>query len=257
MIRFVRRVLEDLKRGENIDLVVAVILALIISLLNALGVAPSGLVLSATLATLGLIAIGFLITRYRIEDILSKGETSNTVLFLKEKPPFLKSIMASATEIWMVGLTLRTTTTENYYVLKQGVREGTKIRTLIVDQNKLNMSKVVRRFSRAATEEHFNADFMQTVSQYKSICESADNSGNIPLRLLDFVPSCSLYIFPKTENGGVVFAEMYGYKSSLGSIPRFQLNEYDNPQWYRFFVDQFEQMWHDAESVDLCSTATA
>jgi hypothetical protein len=75
----------------------------------------------------------------------------------------------------------------------------------------------------------------------------ANRAENVQLRLLGFVPSFSLYVFPKAENGGVLYVEIYGYRSPSGSIPKFQLTERENPEWYEHFVSQFETMWEDAE----------
>lgn len=251
MIRLIERILEDVKRGENIDLVTAIILVAVTAVLNSLGLTSQAIVSSVTLATLGLVATGFLITRYRIESIYSREATGNTVQLLFEKPATLENMLANTEEIWLVGLTLRGTTTENFYVLKTGASRGMKIRTMIIDQDAVDMTKVVRRFSRAATVENFRADFAQTKNQYQCICESSSNRNNVQLRLLDFVPSFSLYIFPKTDHGGVILVETYCYKSRVGSVPRYQVTEHDNLEWYRYFMDQFEMMWQDAKTVTL------
>jgi len=260
MIQFLRRVLKDITYGENLDLIVAIPLTLIIAFLGGLGIASVGTVLSATLATLGLIVIGFLATRYTLEKIQiemqAKSEPNNTVLFLTEKPSSLKGMMKGSEEIWMAGLTLRTTTTENYRLFEDRVKEGAKICTLIVDQDRLDMKKVVKRFAHIKDNknpetEFFYGDFKQTMKHYKDIRNSASNLKNVQIKFLDFVPAYSLYIFPKTEIGGVVFVELYGYQSHRGSIPRFQLKEFDNPEWYEFFVDQFNKMWNDAYDITL------
>lgn len=262
MIRFLRRVLKDIKQGENIDLIIAIPLAIIIAILSGLGFATTAIVQSTILATLGLIVIGFLSTRYKLDDLYVKSEARNTVLFLFEKPSTLKEMMKSSDEIWMTGLTLRTTTTENYHLLEKRAIEGARIRTLIVDQDKLDMNKVVKRFAHGKYEEiskteSFRADFKQTVRDYESIRKSARRPGNVKLGFLDFVPSYSLYIFPKTKNEGVVFVELYGYQSDLGSIPRFQLTEYGNPEWYKFFRGQFERMWQDSTPAPINGNVVA
>lgn len=247
MRRFARQVLEDIKRGENVDLIITVVLALVIAILNGLGVASPGIVSSITLATLGLIAIGLLITRYRMEDIYNKADITNSIHFLAQKPSALASDLAKAKEVWMVGLIMRGTTFDNFYNFKGKVSQGAKIRTLIANPNKVDLDNIAKRFSRAATAEQFRADFEQTINQYRQFRQAANKADNVQLRLLEFVPPFSLYVFPKAESGGVLYVEMYGYKSPSGSIPKFRVTEHDNPEWYKHFVSQFELMWQDSE----------
>ena len=251
MMAFIHRIVANLKQGENLDLIVTIGLGFVIAALNSLGIASSNIVSSITLATLGLIAIGLLVTRYRLEDLYRLAQVQNTVQFQFHQPPSLAEAIASAEEIWMVGLLLRNTTADNFYYFKSNASQGTTIRALIVNLNEVNVEQVVKRFSRAATPEHFRVDFEHIINQYREIKEAASGVGDVRLRLLSFVPSFSLYIFPKAEGGGMAYVEVYCYKSPRGSVPKFFVTEREHPAWYRHFVQQFELMWNDAEPVNL------
>lgn len=251
MRRFIKQVLEDIRRGENIDLIVTIALVLIVSVLNSLGWASAELVSSITLATIGLIAIGFLVTRYRLEDIYRKEDTPNSVHFAKQRSPTFVSDLAAANEIWMTGITLRGTTTGNFHDFKRKAEQKGRFRILIIDVNKIDMDKVLRQFSRGGSAEQFRADFKQTLNQYQEIRGLASNPGDIQVRLIDFVPPFRLYIFPKVEGDGVSYVEIYSYRASLGSVPKFRISRQKNPEWYEYFVDQFETMWQDAEVVNI------
>lgn len=254
MKRFVKQILDDIRRGENIDLLVTIVLVLVISVLNGIGWASVELVSSITLAALGLIAIGFLVTRYRLEDIYRKEDTPNSIHFSMQKAPAFASDLAAAKEIWMTGIVLRGTTTGNFHDFKKKAEQKGKFRVLILDVNKIDMGKVLRQFSRGGSEEQFLADFKQTLNQYREISRSASNPGNVQVRLLDFVPPFRLYIFPKVEGDGVLYVEIYSYRAPLGSVPKFRISKQENPEWYGYFVNQFESMWKDAEAVDVTGT---
>lgn len=253
MRRFFKQLLNDIRRGENIDLIVTIALVLIISVLNSLGWASTELVSSITLATLGLIAIGFLITRYRLEDIYQKEDAVNSIHFAMQRTPTFISELSAAKEIWMTGIVLRGTTTGNFHEFKKKAEQRGKFRVLILNVNKIDMGKVLRQFSRGGSDEQFLADFKQTINQYKEIGQSASNVENIQLRLMDFVPPFRLYIFPKAEGGGVLYVEIYSYRTPLGSVPKFRISKQKNPEWYEYFVNQFEAMWKDAEAVNISS----
>ncbi|MFX0140782.1 MAG: hypothetical protein ACFFDN_44500 [Candidatus Hodarchaeota archaeon] len=250
MKRFVIRILDDFKKGENIDLALIVILVLIITILDLLDIADNELVSSITLATLGLIGIGLLITRYRIEDIYRVRDEENLIRFHKERLSLFREDLKSAKEIWMLGIILSTTTTNYFNDFKIWVSKGTKIRTLIVNMNVIDVEKIAQRFSRGGTAKHFLSSFDQTINQYKEISLEAKGDKDVRLKLINFIPPFSLYIFPSSNCDGIIYGEIYGYKSKDGSIPRFRITEY-NLQWYKHYMSQFELMWNDAEEVDL------
>lgn len=251
MRRFIKQILDDIRQGENIDLIVTIVLVLAISVLNGFGRASTELVSSITLASLGLIAIGFLVTRYRLEDIYRKEDTPNAVQLSMQRTPAFASDLAAAKEVWMTGIVLRGTTTGNFHDFKRKAEQKGKFRVLILDVKKIDMSKVLRQFSRGGNEEQFLADFKQTLNQYQEIQRSAGQAANVQVRMLDFVPPFRLYIFPKVEGDGVLYVEIYSYRAPFGSVPKFRISKQENPEWYRYFVNQFEAMWKDAEAVEL------
>jgi len=253
MMRIFRQILEDIKRGENIDLFITVTLVAIIAVLDVLSIASTGLVASVTLATLGLIALGLLVTRYKIENIYHTHDVVNTVKLSTKIFSSLDIDLANerTKEIWMLGLVLRGTIYRHFYDFNRNVAQGTRIRAMITNWNKVDMNTTVKRLSRGVTTERFRTGYEEAIDRLRIINQSVKDLDGVKLKLLEFVPSFSLYIFPKTEDGGIIYVEMYCFKSSDGSIPKFRVTERENPIWYKHFLSQFELMWQDAEEFPL------
>lgn len=254
MKRILRQIFEDIKHGENIDLMVTVALALIIAILDLFGMTNTELISTITLATLGLLAMGLLLTRYKMDNIQSAQDFANSVHFSRQPLSSFDVHLRSENvkEIWMLGLVLRGTIYRNFFSLKQHSQVGTKMRVLISNRNKINTDTTVRQFTRGGHAKGkegiwFPAGYEETLNRMAEIRQAAPDVDNIRLRLLDFVPSFSLYIFPRIKDGGVLYVEIYCYKSEDGSIPKFRITQHENPQWYRHFVQQFEFMWKDGE----------
>jgi hypothetical protein len=186
-----------------------------------------------------------------LEDIYQEEDTPNSVHFAMQRPQTFMRDLAAAKEIWMMGIVLRGTTTGNFYDFKSKAEQKGKFRVLIIDVNKIEMGKVLRQFSRGGSDEQFQADFKQTLNQYQEISQLATDPGDVQLRLVDFIPPFRLYIFPQVEGNGVVYVEIYSYRASLGSVPKFRISKQKNPEWYEYFVSQFEAMWQDAQAVDM------
>lgn len=242
----------DLKKGENLDLVITFAVGIVVSILNLFAITSTNHINSIILATLGLFSAAHLVTRYKLESLYKEDEIENTVELLKFSPPKLKDLFEKSDEIWMLGLTLRNTTMGNYYQFKSRCSKDLKLRVVLVDLERVDLPIVLQRFSRAGSENSFVSDMHQVINQYKEICNCAEEKSRIQLSLINFVPSFSLFVFPKEANNGIIFIENYCFKSQQGSIPKFFIEERMQPEWYEHFYDQFLFIWKYAKQVNLC-----
>ena len=113
MIKFLKRAIEDIRRGENIDLYVTVLFAFVLVVLNVFGFADAHLLASTTLATLALLAVGLLVNRRRMEALADAHRTSDAVIFSEEWPD-LRPEFERSEDIYLVGINLSRTTINNY-----------------------------------------------------------------------------------------------------------------------------------------------
>jgi hypothetical protein len=130
-MRLLKRIWDDVKKGENIDLYVTVVVAFGLVLLDLIGFAPQNWLSSIILAVLGLIAISTLGNRYRLEELSHKLTQSNE-LFLDEFPARLKDDFEAGTEVWLVGVTLARTVKTYYVAMERKIRKGHIIKVLLV-----------------------------------------------------------------------------------------------------------------------------
>jgi hypothetical protein len=239
----------DIRNGENIDLIPIVFVTFIIAILNAFGVVSVTLVSSITLTCLGLIAIGFLQTRYQIAKTHFSIDTSNLIRFHERRLETLQQNLNHAQEIWMLGITLRDVTYNNYFRFKEVVSTGGKIRVMLLDPASYNMEQLAKRFGRASSGKQFETQYEQTFNQFEEIRSAANGVGRIEVRVINFVPSCGLVVFPTSVGNakGIIYVETYGYKPISGSIPKYQIKENENAYWYSHFLAQYEAIWKDAE----------
>ena len=103
----IRRIWQDVRQGENIDLYLTVIAAVAISALSLMGVALPAWTASLTLAVLALLAVGMLVNRRKLEMIMAKTSAAHTAVtempLTTQFPPELGSDVESASELWLVG----------------------------------------------------------------------------------------------------------------------------------------------------------
>ncbi|MFZ2615453.1 MAG: hypothetical protein WA077_05655, partial [Anaerolineae bacterium] len=99
-----RRIWNDLRKGENVDLYLTIAAAVAFVVLNLVGVAPTTLLAPLTLAVLALLAATSLGNRHRMDELLAQRERSLDDFFREEFPPSYKADLDTAEELWLVGV---------------------------------------------------------------------------------------------------------------------------------------------------------
>lgn len=126
-----QRIIEDIKRGENIDLYTTVLVAIILAILNIIGLASPVLLNSLSLTVLALITSAILGNRHRLEDIQDKLVQSSETGITDEYPEWRDEDIERATEIWWFGVHALAFLRRYRKVIEGKLRKGSKVRVLL------------------------------------------------------------------------------------------------------------------------------
>lgn len=189
----------------------------------------------------------------RIEKLVSRLENEDKVSankFFKQTPIDYNTLIRTSTHIDLCGAVLAGTIDKNLSPLKDALKQGAKIRILVMS----NDSEILKIASaRSETEDDItyytkklemtfqNADYLKkyTITTLKL----GDDAFNI--RLLKFPPSYSILSFKNSDNSNL-FIEMYAHHVGWGESPLFGLEQKAEAEWYNYFQRQFDAMWESA-----------
>ena len=144
-MKALRRIWDDLRKGENIDLYLTIAAAVAFVALNLAGVASTALLAPLTLAVLALLAVTSLGNRHRMDELLAQREQSLDDFFLEEFPPSYKTDLEAAEELWLVGVSLHRTVTANYALFERKLQQGHRLRVLLVHPDGAGLEMAVAR----------------------------------------------------------------------------------------------------------------
>ena len=71
-MKLLRRIWQDFRQGENIDLYLTVTVSIVLAVLNIVNIVPSPWITPLNLSVLALLAFAMLGNRYRVETILER-----------------------------------------------------------------------------------------------------------------------------------------------------------------------------------------
>ena len=183
-MKVIQRVASDIRQGENLDLYVTIPAAIVISILNLVGILPANLIAPITLLVLGFITITLLGTGYRVERLAEKLTPSVDSIFLEKFPPDLDEDVIASPDVWFVGVTLSKPAKDLYSIIEEKLRKGHSIKVLIThpDPNVVGFQKCA-----LMTVPMWNAPVSTLAGDYRTF---AISNALTPIKWR-FAPSCT------------------------------------------------------------------
>lgn len=241
-MRLLQRIWDDVKKGENVDLYVTVVVALGLVLLNLVGLAPQNWIAPITLAVLGLLAISTLGSRYRLEELSRRLTQSSDTLFLDEFPARLKDDFEAGTEIWLVGVTLSRTIKTYYTAIERKLRKGHTIKVLLVHPEGPAVEMAETRIYGRMDLKRTCGDIRNTLQDLCDLRTIAPD--HLQIRTIQNPLSYGVIAINPDSPLGVLYLEHYPYKVPGGSRPKIILQAKDG-RWYEFFREEIHLLWEN------------
>jgi hypothetical protein len=182
-MKFLRRAWEDIRQGENLDLYVTVAVSFLLIVLNILGVALS-LSTPLSLTILALLAIAILGNRHRLETILRNLAKATHDVFYGDFPDYVQQEIAEKIEqsadVLLMGVDLDETLNRHYCLLEQKLRQGSKIRAVLVDPDSPACEMVVERRYRPTTLESQSSQIRSGMEALRELREKTLGDLQVP-----------------------------------------------------------------------------
>jgi hypothetical protein len=207
------------------------------------------------LAVLGLTAVSGLWDRNRrlnrIEKLSEEGRDlavrhlSGRVRaadFFRTKRELPEQALASATTIFLSGVTLTRTTRECMHILSQRLVAGAYIRIMIADPS---IDAVLRELALRdgdLTAEEYRTRLQAVQAVIGAIAETPESKGTVEVGYLPNAPIFGLVVLNPDQPHGVCLVEFYHHRSAVPTAT-FELQAADDPFWYKFFRQQYEILW--------------
>lgn len=239
-MKALRRIWDDLRKGENIDLYLTIAAALAFVALNLAGVASTALLAPLTLAVLALLAVTSLGNRHRMDELLAQREQSLDDFFLEAFPPSYKTDLEAAEELWLVGVSLHRTVTANYALFERKLQQGHRLRVLLVHPDGAGLEMAVARGYTRRDVEKKRQEIRYVLDLLCDLRQGAP--GRVEVRTIQH-PLAYGALAANPDNGrGVLYLEHYCFRVATESMPRYQVRVRDG-HWYDFFKSELQALW--------------
>lgn len=256
-MNFIRVILEDVRKGKNLDVYLTISISACIAALGIFSVVNQEVVASATLATLAIVAVSLLKNRNEEENIknvlekLQDDYISASSFFRVYTIPQSKNLLPTAQSAFFWGVNFRRTITVWDSEIERSLVNGAKLRFLLSKPNSsaLEMAAFTRR--PRSTRDRENKTLQNSITRLAEISNSIGKIDSIEVRVIDHLPPWVIITIDPNSGKGTMSIVLFSFRNSTEERPTLKLLAEKDKHWFDFFVDQFEQVWGDAESIDL------
>jgi hypothetical protein len=253
-MRFLRRVRQDLTRGENLEIYSTALLSVTLAVLGALDIASGKVLAAATLATLALLAGGLLGSRRQVSELAAQvrsrmaGEVSAEDFLTHDKPDLIEQVRG-AQDIRVVGVTLSRTLRNLVDELQRRAAAGATIKVALIDAASSAPAEAARRSTISDRPTVFENRLRPSIDLLRELVETPGTDGRIAVRFLPFVPAFGLVLLDPQRPSGCIHVDIYSHSSASGDAVFTVLPDRDG-RWYQHFQAEFDRIWAFGRPAD-------
>lgn len=260
-MRWLRKLGADLSEGRNLEVYLTILVALVLFVLDVLGVVQPEAIAAGTLATLALLAYSTINNREQVD--LARDETQKLTQLLEDRVlgsvraedfftnsrPNHNGELSSAHTIKMVGVTLSRTVRDYLGCFQQRLSEGATIQLITIDPESEATKQAALRSYQVAEPSFYPDRLKPTMDLLRVLVALPSLTGSFSLRLIPFAPSFGMVMIDPEQQNGKIYVEIYQHHS-FDPNPTFVLERERDAYWYDFFKQQFELLSRSARAAE-------
>ncbi len=259
---------QEIAKNKGIVLAILGVIVLIFGAASGIQIGQNSLSINPVYQTTIMLVGGFLILLGVILTVLENVTTSRAQIslgrktesgFLKKLDEFygesvtIKKELAEATQIDLMGYSLISFLLAYSDAIVQAVLKGAKVRMIVINPN----SKVIEVMRDLSPKNSIQNDIQRSLHSASSITNKGKGSlkGGIEVRLIDWIPSCSLIITDPEKESGVIRIGVNTphYTSSSDKRAHMVLSPKKEKYWFDVYTEEFELLWAEAKLYEIPS----
>ena len=185
------RILEEITRGENLDLYITILIAFILLILGFFGISNPDWIISINISVLILIVVSLLGNRYRIENIQRSISESSHGVFQEKFPEDFEQNISKARELWIVGINLGTTSSIYFRNFRNILESKRNMKVLILDPNGISNELGAARYDMQTSPQWHRTKILESLIIFCKLRQAYPSF--LEIRTIDYVPSFGFF----------------------------------------------------------------
>lgn len=184
----------------------------------------------------------------QVEDRVRQAEGRLTMFAEDNEIPSLAKRLEASDHVWLLGQSLSNMTESQMGTFTDFVSRGGKINAMVLDsRDELLMDIAGRSLYAITSPQDLSSDILDSLVRLSQLGLAATD-GAVHIRTLKSIPAFSA-VATESNDGGEISVEIYPFKASATTRPRFMLR--GNDAWHGYFKNQIESLWDSASTVSV------
>jgi hypothetical protein len=256
MLNEIKRILEDIREGKNIEQYIFAGLAIVVAVLDLLGVVNISIVFATTLAVLAVLLFGHAQNRRQFEQLASQRQTLGISEFSVDRSnvPSIHSLLHDAsTEVLLIGVALTSVLHSNRSLLEHLANRGCKIKLAIWNppDDETTRRILIDRLEDVIDEPDTERSHPSNIERLKYWYSSLDETtrAKVEIRGYSNFPTLSIIFVDRDTPHGYIHVEPIIFKASTEKLPSFRLGVQNSPSLFGVLNENYQKLWNGAESL--------
>lgn len=236
-----KKISNDFKAGNNIDLYILIPVSMVFCILNLFIVINFRIVLSLSVALLSILAISLLFFRHKMEmifDILKKEYSNESYISRFPEELFINDIDKSK-KLIIVGTHIHSFLTANRDLLEQKAKRGDKMCFLLISPDSNASKMAIMRYP--GQKRNLDMENQKIKAGLDDLMEIKSNGINVEIKTIDFLIDYTGYIV----DDRIIYIEHHTFKISGGDKKPKSIyhNSSNSNSWYNHIKKEINLLW--------------
>ncbi|MBI5294222.1 MAG: hypothetical protein HY869_02015 [Chloroflexi bacterium] len=251
-MKFLKGILQDIRQKQNLDIYLAIIIAIVVSILGAAQIADQTVVSSTVLATLALVSLSLLANRRENDEIqnnLSKltgtGQLADKFFRKEHDTSKVLQLIRNSRKVYFLGSSFTALIPLIREELSNNPPNELELKFLLMKPSGHAASIAAFRGDRSIDE--VNSSIVKSLSDIEQLAKKMIN-GKVECRVIDYLTPYNIEAFDPQLPSGRMFVRLAAFRTSTFIRPLFDLTSKNDSAWFKFFLEQFETLWEESDA---------
>lgn len=212
-------------------------------------------ILAWVLVVLALIAASQIKNERRLNEVMNSYDSktaSGDRYLLKSINGENLDLVRKAKTIDFIGVNLKQSLENWGTLLEAKVKEGTRIRIIMMDPDCPGGLSAAANRSNDEDENMLRSQYEYSIRKIKQLKKVSKFASGITLRLVKYPPSFAMILINQGGKGGWGSIKVYGHNGVLEGVhPNFEIYPWREVWWFEYFAHQFNSLWTSEKTIEV------
>ena len=250
-MKSLRRVWEEIRRGESLDLYITILVATILVILNLINLIPESALSPFNLGVLALLSFSILQNRYRLDTLLEQSSARNQIMLAHFPDSLLLHDLEKAKQLILIGVDLSLVLKQNFPLLERKLRKGHVIKVALVNPDGPACEMAAVLHYEPTSYEEKRTVIRRSIRMLNELKEKTH--GKLEIRLLNHLPTFGAIVADLHTADGAIYLWHYAFKA--GDTERLKLIvRHADGTWFEKFKIEIDTILNNTKPLPLPPT---